>query len=316
MADGVTTLAGMVTLNDQNALHLGITNLLDDSPVLQALNAVPSSNGTNHKYERITVAEGAGFRAVGAGRTLTDMDVELVTDTLQILDASFVADLALADGLAAGRDAYLQGRLVHALRAAFFAVEKQIFQGTGADAAGFSGFINMSTLDALADTMVYNGGGTTASEQTSVYLIRSGDADCSVVAGNDGNITFNDDPAVIEKVVNPGTDNKTYPALYTAVTGYMGLQVASTYSVGRVANVHASDSNASLDDDMIFEALALFPAGKDPNMIAMNRQALKMLRASRTATNATGAPAPRPTEVEGIPIVVTDGILSTEAVET
>ena len=46
----------------------------------------------------------------------------------------------------------------------------------------------------------------------------------------------------------------------------------------------------------------------------MNRNALRMLRNSRTAVNATGAPAPRPTEVEGIPIVVTDGIGSAESV--
>jgi len=42
---------------------------------------------------------------------------------------------------------------------------------------------------------------------------------------------------------------------------------------------------------------------------------LKQLRDSRTATNVTGAPAPRPTEVEGIPIIVTDAIVNTEAVE-
>ena len=315
MADAVTTLAGLVTLNDQNALHIGITNLVDDAPVVAALNAQPASNGTLHKYERITVAEGSAFRAVGAGRTLAGHQVELVTDTLTILDASFVADVALAQAYMAGRDAYMQKRLILALRAAFFDVESQIFQGTGHDASGFGGLINEGTLDALADAMVYNAGGTTADEQTSVYILRSTDDGASLVVGNDGNIVFDEDPAVIEKVVNPGTDNKTYPAYYTSVTGYVGLQVASTYDAARIANIHPTDASAQLTDDMIFEALAFFKAGKQPNMICMNRQALKMLRQSRTATNATGAPAPRPTEVEGIPIVVTDGILSTEAVE-
>ena len=64
-----------------------------------------------------------------------------------------------------------------------------------------------------------------------------------------------------------------------------------------------------------YRVIPLFPAARQPNMIAMNRASLKMLRASRTAVNVTGAPAPRPTEVEGIPIVVTDSIVSTEAVE-
>jgi hypothetical protein len=66
---------------------------------------------------------------------------------------------------------------------------------------------------------------------------------------------------------------------------------------------------------MLYEALALFPASKQPNMIAMNRQSLKQLRESRTAVNPSGAPAERPTAVDGIPIVVTDALVNTEAVE-
>jgi len=48
----------------------------------------------------------------------------------------------------------------------------------------------------------------------------------------------------------------------------------------------------------------------------MNRRSLKQLQVSRTATNATGAPAPFPQESFGVPIIVTDAILSTEALET
>jgi hypothetical protein len=48
----------------------------------------------------------------------------------------------------------------------------------------------------------------------------------------------------------------------------------------------------------------------------MNRRSLRQLQQSRTATNSTGAPAPFPTEAFGVPIVVTDALLSTEALET
>jgi hypothetical protein len=53
-----------------------------------------------------------------------------------------------------------------------------------------------------------------------------------------------------------------------------------------------------------------------PNVIAMNRNALRLLRQCRSAYSPTGAPAPFPAEAFGIPIVVTDQILSTEAVES
>ena len=115
--------------------------------------------------------------------------------------------------------------------------------------------------------------------------------------------------------MNPGTDNNTYPAYYVPVTGYAGFQIGSIYGAARIANIHASDSGAALTDDMIYEALSLFPSSKQATHIVMNRNALKMLRQQRTSVNATGAPAPRPSEVDGIPIIVTDAVVSTEAVE-
>jgi hypothetical protein len=45
----------------------------------------------------------------------------------------------------------------------------------------------------------------------------------------------------------------------------------------------------------------------------MTRRSRGQLRNSRTATNATGAPAPMPTEVGGVPIEVTDSLSNVEA---
>ena len=86
MAEAWNTLAGLVQFNDQNLADLMISDLLDDSPLLQAMAAVPASNGTQHKYLKQTVASSNAFRAVGAGLTKTPSSDELVTDTLKILD--------------------------------------------------------------------------------------------------------------------------------------------------------------------------------------------------------------------------------------
>ena len=315
MAESYNTLAGLVQFNDRNLADLEVSDLLDDAPLLNVLHAQPASNGTLHKYLKQTTASSAAFRAALAGLDKTASADTLVTDTLAILDGSFSTDVALADAYKGGRDAWLQMELIRTMKQVFAVAEKQVLYGTGNDASGFAGLLDDSQLDALADAMVYNAGGTTADTQTSVFLLRSGKDDCSFILGNDGNIVVEDEPTVIEKVVNPGTDNKTYPALYVPVNGYSGFQIGGAYSAARIANVHPTDADAQLTDDMIYEALALFPASRQPNIIAMNRAALKMLRASRTAVNVTGAPAPRPTEVEGIPIACTDQIVSTEAVE-
>jgi len=311
MAESFNTLAGLVQINDQNLADIMVSDLLQGAPTVAAINAVTASNGTQHKYLKETTASSAAFREPLAGLTKTASADTLVTDTLKVLDATFATDVALARGHSGGVDAYLQRELMRSLKQAFFVTETQIFDGVNGDSGGFVGLRDDTQLDALADEMVISAGtaGTTADVQSSVYLIRSSDNDVSLVAGNDGQIVADEDPVIIEKVVNPGTDNKTYPAYYVPVLGYIGFQIGGARSAARICNVETA-----LDDDDIYAALALFPAGLGPTHICMNRASAALLRKSRTAVNATGAPAPVPTNVDGIPIIITDGISQTEAI--
>ena len=317
MAESYNTLAGLVQINDQNLADLEITDLLQDAPFLQVCAAVPASNGTQHKYLKQTTASSAAFRAALAGLTKTASADTLVTDTLKILDASFDTDVALAKGHRGGVDAWLQMELARSLRQSMAVTEAQIFQGVNNDAGGFVGLEDDGQLDALSDAMVVEpaNAGASGSDQTSCYVLRVGPNDVAVVAGEDGKFIAAEEPSIIEKVVNPGTDNKVFPAYYVPVLGYLGFQIGGAYSAARIANIECATLTATdaFTDDDIYAALSLFPAGRQPTHVVMNRNALRLLRQSRTATNATGAPAPRPTEVEGTPIVVTDGITSTES---
>jgi len=315
MAESYNTLAGLVQFNDKNLAELDITDLLQDAPVLNAMFAQPASNGTEHKYLKLTTASSSSFRDALDGITKTASADTLVTDTLAILDGSFDTDVALADAYKGGRDAWLQRELVRTMKGIFANAEGQIFYGVGNDASGFPGLLDNAQLDALADTMVIDASGSTTSEQTSCYLLRSGRDDVSFILGNDGNIVVEDDPTVIQKA---GAVSGHYPALYVPVTGYSGFQIGGAYSAARIANIDCGTltSTSAFTDDHIYAALSAFPASRGPGMICMNRNAQRMLRQSRTAVNATGAAAPLPTEVEGIPIIVTDQLTSTESVET
>lgn len=310
MADDLFALADLLVINDLSIADLEITDILDDAPLLKALAADVASNGTLHKYTKETGAPVVGFRAANAGRDLDSSIDTLVTVTLQILDASFLLDAALASAYQRGGPAGLVAREARRhLRAAFFAAEKQIINGVVSDASGFVGLKAATTIDGTGDTMVVNAGGDTADTCSSVYLLRSTPEgnDVQVIVGQGGELEIGETVSVQAK----DGDGKSYPGLWTPIFSYLGLQVGSAQSVGRICNL---DFDHTLTDDMIFQAIAKFPAGRQPTHIAMNRNSLEKLRDSRTATNATGAPAPRPTEVEGIPIVVTDAILNTEAV--
>lgn len=315
MAESYNTLAGLVQFNDRNLADLNVTDLLEDAPLLEVLHAQPASNGTLHKYLKQTTASSAAFRDALDGTTKTASADTLVTDTLKILDGSFDTDVALADAYKGGRDAWLEMELIRTMKQVFAVAEKQVFYGTGEDASGFAGLVDDGQLDAIADTMVVNAGGSNADTQTSCFMLRHGQNDCSFILGNDGNIVVEDDPTIIQK---EGSSSGTFPALYVPVTGYSGFQIGSAYSAARIANIECNDltSTSAFTDVHLMTALSKFPGGRGPNVIAMNRNAQLLLWSSRTAVNPTGAPASTPTEFMGIPIVVTDQIASTEAVES
>jgi hypothetical protein len=90
---------------------------------------------------------------------------------------------------------------------------------------------------------------------------------------------------------------------------WAGLQVTSEFAFGRI---HGINKEHPLTDDILYELLSRFPTGKEPSALFMNRYALEQLRRSRTAVNATGAPAPRPEDVAGVKIYVTDAVMNNE----
>jgi hypothetical protein len=309
MADSFTTLAELATINDANLADLEISDLLDDAPLLKRLAADIASNGTSHKYVKEVTAPVVGFRDVNDGRDNSKSGDSAVTIALKILDGSFAVDAALASEYSKGADAYVAREAKRHLKAAFAAAELQLLYGTGQAADGFVGLADAVGLDALADEMVLDATGTTADVGSSVFLIRTNDdgTDCTLITGQNGNIEIGD--TVTQRI--PGATG-TYPGLYTPITGWLGLQIGGARSVGRIVNV-TTDAGKGLTDDLIYDALALFPASRQPNLIVTGRRGLKQLRKSRTATNATGVPAPRPTEVDGIDIITTDHISVTEA---
>lgn len=310
MADSFLTLSDLTTINDANLADRDISDLLDAAPVLAAL-AADVVAGTDHKYVKETGAPVVGFRAINDGNENAKSADTLVTINLKILDASFAVDKALADAFRGGPENYIGREAARHLKSAFFHAEKQILSGTGNEADGFNGLPDDGNLNATADDMVVSAGGSAIGTGSSVWAIRSGGDmnDSVMIAGDDGKIDIGD--SVVQRL--SGSSVGTYPAYYTPISGWLGLQVGGKYSVGRLTNVTA-DSGATLSDDHLAELLGIFPAGGGPSMLVMSRRSLKQLQKSRTATNATGAPAPFPSEAFGVPIVVSDGVIDTETI--
>lgn len=308
MPNTFQTLNDLLKIDDQNLADRQITDLLNAAPVLALLPADLASHGTKHEYVKETGAPVVGFRAVNAGRHQTVSSDTLVTVDCKILDGSFAVDKALADAYSKGASMYIGREAARVLRQAFFQFEKQIFNGQVGDA---DGFVGLADALLIGNEMVVDATGTTAATGSSVYAIRAtSDMDGVVaVAGNGGKIEIGD--TVTMRIPEVSDATKTYPGYYTPVQGWVALQIGGARSVGRIANLTA-DSGKTLTDDLIASLLEKFPSAAPPTHLVMNRRSLAQLRASRTATNATGAPAPFPVEAFNIPIIATDAIASTE----
>jgi len=309
MSDTYTSLADLVKINDKNAVDLGATNIFNDAPLLRVLAAGPSSNGSTHKWVLETAASAVGFRAVNAGLANTTGSDSLESIDLKILDGSFAVDKALAKAYRQGVEAYIGREANRKLRAVMFEGEKQVLNGTGNKADGFLGFADQKSY---LSTTCLNAGGSTA--LSSVYFIRTNDdgTDVQVVMDNDGNIEIGE--SIEQRLDTTDDPPKHYTGFYTSILGWMGVQFGGTYSVVRMANFAASGHTVT--DDVLYQGLAVFPSSRQPNYIVMNRRGQNQLRDSRTATNATGVPAPRPTDIEGIPIIVSDALSNDESVVT
>ena len=307
MADDQLTIADLVG-NTFDISSAEVSDLLEDAPLVSRLPVQMSSKGDTHKYVKVTQSPVVNFRAENAGRDFDHSVTSLVTVTLKVLDYSWRVDKSNADvWLKAPQDLIATEGKRH-LAAALFHLEKQIISGTGADSGGFAGLADDGGLNAVADTMVVDGGGT-GSDTTSVYAMRVGEEDVSLVMRGDVPMSLGE-TTVIDALDG---SNKHYPAYYTPACTWAGLQIGSAYSAGRIANCETAGSSNIITDDKIYDLIAKFPAGRKPNLLVMNRTSQELLRGGRTATNATGAPAPIPEFVGGIPILVTDAITDTEA---
>jgi hypothetical protein len=307
MSDNYTnTLAGLLLLNDANMRDIYPTNVLDDAPVIKAAHAQPASQGgTQHKYLRRMTAAGAGFRKIATGIDNAAEQFTDITVNCEILDGSFDRDVAEAKAYRKGVDAYLQRETGASLGSMFFALERALFN-IGI-ATSFKGLPYMDDYLSTAGSQVVDVGG---SGGKSVWMLRWAEDAVSVIAGNEGNMELivpTEDNIV--RVLDPAT--RPYSAYRTTLLGWFALQVGSTYDAVRICNLDGT-SGKTLTDDMLYDALSRFPSGRQPNMIVMNRTALKELREARTGTNPTGTPAPRPTDLEGIPIVTTEALVSDE----
>lgn len=296
-----------------NDLAVGlIEEIVNVSPEIDALNA-RLIDGTTYKTVTRTGLPNVGFRELNAGLDAGKSVLEQKTVECYIFGGRVEIDKA----------AYTAGRVVGqsdldievlettgVAKNSKIAIGSQIFYGTTTN----NGFVGLKYL--VDASMVVDATGSTASTGSSVYAVKTGVQDVSLVFGAGNVMTLGD----FRDETLRDANGKAFPGRVADLLGWIGLQVGNVNCLGRIKNLTAQ-SGKTLDDDMLSDLYAKFPIASKPDFYVMSRRSARQLQKSRSSkislvagSNApTGAPAAL-YSADGVPIIVTDSLVDIEAI--
>jgi hypothetical protein len=248
-----------------------------------------------------------GFRLYGEGSESGKPEFESRVFQAMPLDTHIPVDAAMA-ARATNQGRFLANWSMPYLESILDVVCSQFWYGVVADAKGFPGIISQAKT---ATTHLIDVAGTTAGQRSSCWFLELGRGTIEWLWGN-GRPPYMD-PAWRETTLYDA-NGQAYPGLENWVHGCAGMRLANKNRAVRIKGL-TSDTNYKLTDERMHAALKLCTdLGMLPTHIFMSSTQRENLRASRTATNVTGAPAPVPRDFEGIPIIASRFIRTGETI--
>lgn len=277
--------------------------------------------GTTYKTATRVGLPSVGFRKANKGNARTKSEFRQQLVQTYILGGALQVDRAVAMAHEDGSDALLTLEASGATMAAFRALGSQIYYGTVKDELGFPGLKAATPLGGVTingDSVTVNAGGNTANTASSVYAVKFGEQDVQLLWGMDSTLNINDTWGTQQVEDDEG---KAFEAFVNNLTAWSGMQIGNENCVRRLCNLTVANG---LTDALLAQLMETFPVGYTPDVLLMSRRSRSQLQQSRSVSlngNAKVRPdqpkhAPLPTEYEGIPIVATDSILNTDAIET
>lgn len=294
------------------------------APEVMALPA-RTIKGTTYKISSRITNPGVGFREANAGWDPSKSAYFSRLIQCSIFGGVIQVDKAVARADEDGQEAVMARESAGVAEQAIIELGQQTIYGTATDAAGFPGLEEL--FKALADertalglaSLEVDATGSTADTGSSVYMINAGINGIQYIFGQGDGFQMGD---WTEQQIT--VDSKTMPAFVNDFQAWVGLQVASIHSIGRIRDLTA-DSGKGLTDALMWSLWHKFPVAKKPNMILMSRRSSEQLQNARTVVlNAQGNTKagknieviPEPADLwNNIPIIVTDSITDTEALD-
>lgn len=272
-------------------------------------------SGTAYKTLIRTGYPTAQFRFANEGVPRSKSTFENRQVECFIVDSQIAADKAVADAWEPGGVAAYQ--MIEAggvMEAVMRMVARQIYYGNSSlavaaglgSAKGFPGFVDAYDTDAHE----VDATGTTA--KTSVWGVRLGIKDVHLIGGGNNALDLSMPEWRIQTVAVES--NAAMTAYVNSLMGWIGMQIGAIHSLVRIKNV-ATDAGKGLTDALGYQAQELLPSGYNFDFFICNRRSRRQLQSSRQALSANVVQAtsiPLPTDLAGVPLIITDAISNAE----
>jgi hypothetical protein len=309
MAYAYLTMLDLAKLNGSDAA-VGLIeeniNLAPEATVFPARTIA----GTSFKTVQRTALPTSQFRQVNQGVEPTKSTYVNRTVECYYFDGQLEMDVAVAQADEMGEAHALGLEADGMVASAIQKIGTQVWYGTSTgDANGFPGAVSV-----VDSTAVLDAGGTTADTGSSVFGVRLGEKFVQMVFGRNSVLTIGD-----WRKQTITRSSKEMTAWKNSVEGWIGCQWVNKHAVCQLKDATA-DSGKTVTDAKLAQLLSQLKW--TPDYWFMGRRSLYQLQSSRSPVISSGVPqnvtitpgfAVAPTESNGIPIIVTDSIIATEA---
>lgn len=208
-----------------------------------------------------------------------------------------------------GAEAILAKEMDGMIKAVIRKLGKTIIYGNNAANNSVNGF--PGALQVVDANMVVDAGGTTAGTGSSVYAFKVGEEMASLIFGNEKALESLQE-WILQQVT--GEDGNLTSAYCNDLSGWEGVAWENPFCVGRIKKLTA-DTGKTMSDDFGYDLLEKFHKhlGQMPDFFVATPRSANQLRKSRTPTTESGKKADWPTDVAGIPLLVSNSISDTES---
>lgn len=187
---------------------------------------------------------------------------------------------------------------------------RMFFYGTNATYGGVADGIT-GLLQSVSSDMTVDATGSTADGCSSVYAVSFGDDAVRWVSGLSGQHEIKDPRMSTET----GANSKPYTAIVQEMFARPGLQVASpTLRISRIKNITAQ-AGKTLTSDMLGELKLKHKLSYKPHALFTTERVIEQYRQSLQSVSSSPNRVDTVYTFEGIPLVPTESLLDTEAVD-